>query len=103
MYKVRNQQLRNETMCLSQLQHPHIVRFIGSGVGTPEGKDERFLVLEYLANGTLAKLIEQRRKGKAGFLGKGDDGAGQVPHFVDATKNTIPLAKVMRWAEVSLF
>lgn len=93
-----------EKAYLANLRHPNVIRLIGSGQRGLKRHFEPFLVLEYLAGGTLGNLITERKRGAGRTVEKGVNrkrGAFELPHFVlDGNKNYIPWAQAMGWARV---
>ncbi|CAN0482921.1 unnamed protein product, partial [Hapterophycus canaliculatus] len=59
-----HRQLAIEKAYLASLRHPNIVRLIGSGRRGLKNDLEPFLVVEYLAGGTLTSLISKQKRGK---------------------------------------
>lgn len=50
-------EFKNEVLTLSKIEHLNLVRFYGYG----EHGDERIIVVEYVANGTLREHLDSKR------------------------------------------
>lgn len=98
MSEVDRKKVEEEAILMASINHPHLVKFIGTGFDTSEGHIKQFIVIEFMAGGTLREKIHKhadaiKDKREKLFRLRMEAGPSDKNHFTSHEEKKVFLAE----------